>query len=42
MTRRDVAKPILSSGRKNCNTYAQGGCSMEKEDILNLFAGKRG
>jgi hypothetical protein len=34
MARRDVAKPILSSGRTNCDDHSQGGSSMEKEDVL--------
>ena len=34
MARRDIAKPILSSGRTNCDAHSQGGPSMEKEDVL--------
>jgi hypothetical protein len=41
MARKDVAKPILSSGRTSCDTHSQCGPSMEKEDVLKLFAGRR-
>jgi hypothetical protein len=34
IARRDVAKPILSSARSNCDAHSQGGPSMEKEDAL--------
>jgi hypothetical protein len=41
VARRDVVKPILSSGRTSRGTHPQGGPSMEKEDVLKLFAGRK-
>jgi hypothetical protein len=37
VARRDVAEPILFSGRTGCGTHLQGGSSMEKEAVLKLF-----
>src|ERR1700728_1232372 len=41
VARRDVAEPILFSGRTGCGTHPRGGPSMEKEAVLKLFAGRK-